>query len=93
MDAAAEIGRNLASKISRHRFSRNERADAERDGRTRVERSILRREREEGKFTFLIQLTTSRIGNPTRSIHTLLLYVMMTIVYSLVPTVLLLTAH
>ena len=48
-----------------------------RDGTTKpVSRGhIFRRERGQGNFVFSVQLTTSRIGNLTRLIHTLL-YVM-----------------
>ena len=46
---------------------KNEQADAGQNCRTR----ILRRERGQGIFFFPVQLTTSRIGNLTRLIHTL----------------------
>ena len=65
MDAAAKVGRN---PVSSTRFSlrfKNEQADAERDGRTRVAKP--NSQARTG--------TTSRIGNLTRLVHTLL-YVM-----------------
>ena len=75
MDAAAEIGRNPASK--HHRFSlmsvENEQADAGRDGRTRLERSNsqARTATTTGEYSFCpVQLRTSRIGNLTRLIYT-----------------------
>ena len=51
----------------------NEQADAGRDDRTRLARpNSQRRERGQGNLDFPVQLTTSRIGNHTRLIHTLL---------------------
>ena len=73
MDAAAEIGRNLVSKHQIQPEYGDEQADAGRDSRTRLARPILRRERRQEIFIFPVQLTTSRIGNLTRLIHTLAL--------------------
>ena len=67
MDAAAEVGRNPVST----RFSlsmEKEQADAGRDCRTRLARPILT-DRETSIFP--VQLTTHRIVNLTRLIHTL----------------------
>ena len=54
----------------------NEQADAGRDGRTRLARPNSQARTGTGKYSFFpVQLTTSRIGNLTRLIYTLL-YVM-----------------
>ena len=74
MDAAAEIGRDPVSKHQIHPEYGDEQADAERDGRTRLARPNSPYG-DKGIFIFPVQLTTSRIGNLTRLIHTLL-YVM-----------------
>ena len=75
MDAAAGIGRNPVSTRFSLRMD-NERADAERDGRTRLARSNSQARTRTGKYScFPVQLTTSGIGNLIRLIHTLL-YVM-----------------
>ena len=74
MDAAAELGRNPVST----RFSLSmEMSRLTRDGTADpVSRDqILRHARGQGDIIFPVQLTTSRIGNLTRLIHTLL-YVM-----------------
>ena len=74
MDAAAELGRNPVST----RFSLSmEMSRLTRDGTAEpVSRDqILRHARGQGDIIFPVQLTTSRIGNLTRLIHTLL-YVM-----------------
>ena len=68
MDAAAELGRNPVSKHQIQPEYGDEQADAGRDG-------ILRHARGQGNIIFPVELTTSRIGNLTRLIHTLL-YVM-----------------
>ena len=68
MDAAAELGRT--------RFSlsmENEQADAGRYCRIRLARpNSQARTRDRGILIFPAQLTTSRVGNLTRLIHTLL---------------------
>ena len=52
---------------------KNERADAGRDGRTRLARPSSQRANEDREnIIFPVQLTTSRIGNHARLIHTLL---------------------
>ena len=71
MDAAAELGRNPVSKhhMEMSRLTRDGTAEpVSRD-------QILRPARGQGNTIFPVQLTTSRIGNLTRLIHTLL-YVM-----------------
>ena len=51
----------------------NEKADAGRDGRRPYRETIFSGANgDRGIFIFLVQLTTSRIGNLTRLIHTLL---------------------
>ena len=77
MDAAAELGRNPVSKYQIQPEYGDEQADAGRDGTAEpVSRDqILRHARGQGNIIFPVQLTTSRIGNLTRLIHTLL-YVM-----------------
>ena len=74
MDAAAELGRNPVSKHQIQPEYGDEQAD---DGTAEpVSRDqILRHARGQGNIIFPVQLTTSRIGNLTRLIHTLL-YVM-----------------
>ena len=70
MDAAAEIGRNPVSKHQIQRQNGDEQADAGRDGTAELV------SRGTGEYSFFpVQLTTSRIGNLTRLIHTQL-YVM-----------------
>ena len=76
MEAAAELGRNPVSKHQiqpeygdEHRLTRDGTAEpVSRD-------QILSHVRGQGNIIFPFQLTTSRIGNLTRLIHTLL-YVM-----------------
>ena len=77
MDAAAELGRNPVSKHQIQPEYGDEQAGAGRDGTAEpVSRDqTLRHARGQGNIFFLVQLTTSRIGNLTRLIHTLL-YVM-----------------
>ena len=77
MDAAAELGRNPVSKHQIQIVGIMEMSRLTRDGTAEpVSRDqILRRARGQGNIIFPVQLTTSRIGNLTRSIHTLL-YVM-----------------
>ena len=67
MNAAAKIGRNPVSKHQIQAEYRDEQADAGRDGETKFPGSIGDRE----LLIFPVQLTTSRIGNLTRLIHTL----------------------
>ena len=74
MDAAAELGRNPASKQQIQPQYAHEQADAGRDCRARLARpnsQARTRTGENSIFIFPIQLTTSRIGNLTRLIHTL----------------------
>ena len=73
MDAAADPGRNPESRHQIQPECGDEQADARRDCRTRLARpefSGANADRE--MFIFPVQLTTSRIGNLTRLIHTLL---------------------
>ena len=76
MDAAAELGRNPVSKHHIKPEYGDEQADA---GRHRLnpsrETKFSGTHGDRGIFIFPVQLTTSRIGNLTRLIHTLL-YVM-----------------
>ena len=86
MDAAAEIGRNPVSKHHIQPEYGDEQADAGRDCRTRLARPNSQARTETGKYSFfLLQLTTSRIGNLTRLIL-LLLYVMHTYVHTNIHT-------
>ena len=74
MDAAAELGRNPGSMHEKIQAEYgDEQADAGRDCRTRLARSISQaRTRTEKKNIFPVQLTTCGIGNLiTRLIHTL----------------------
>ena len=76
MDAAAEIGRNPVSKHQIQPEYEDDQADAGRDASTRLARQNSQAHTGTGKYSsFPVQLTTSRIGNLTRLIHTLL-YVM-----------------
>ena len=76
MHAAAELGRNPVSKHQIQPEYGDEQADA-----TRLARPNSQTRTETGEYSFfLVQLTTSRIGNLTRLIHTLL-YVMTTHTY------------
>ena len=72
MDAAAELGRNPVSKHIRFSLSM-EMSRLTRDGTAEpISRDqILRHARGQGNIIFPVQLTTSRIGNLTRLIHTL----------------------
>ena len=71
MDAAAELGRNPVSKDQILPEYRDEQGDAGRDCRTRLARPNSQALTRTGEYSFYVQLTTSRIGNLTRSIHTL----------------------
>ena len=73
MDAAAELGRNLVSKHQIQPKYGDEQADAGQSPSRETKFSGTYGDR--GVFIFPVQLTTSRIGNLTRLIHTLL-YVM-----------------
>ena len=77
MDAAAELGRNPVSKHQIQPEYHTEMSRLTRDGTAEpVSRDqILRHARGQGNIIFPVQLTTSRIGNLIRLIHTLL-YVM-----------------
>ena len=73
MDAAAELGRNPVSKHQIQPEYRDERADAGRNCQTLLARpnSQARTADREIMLIFPVQLTTSRIGDLTRLIHTL----------------------
>ena len=76
MDAAAELGRNPVSKHQIQPEYGDEQADAGRDCRTMSrETKFSGANADREIFIFPVQLTTSRIGNLTRLVHTLL-YVM-----------------
>ena len=72
MDAAAELGRNPVSKHHIQPEYGDEQADAGRDCRNRLSREtkFSGTNTERGIFIFPVQLTTSRIGNLIRLIHT-----------------------
>ena len=72
MNADAELGRNPVSKHQIQHGYGDEQADAERGDRTRLARpnSLARTGTGNNSFS-LFSLTTSRIGNLTRLIHTL----------------------
>ena len=73
MDVVAEVGRNPVSKHPIQREYGNEQADAGRECRTRLARSNSQARTGTGKYSFpLFQLTTCRVGNLTRLIHTLI---------------------
>ena len=73
MDAAAELGRNPASKHQIQPEYGDEQADAGQDGRTHLVRSNSQARTWTGKCScFPVQLTTRCIGNNSRLIHTLL---------------------
>ena len=72
MDAAAKLGRNAVSKHQIQPEYRDERADAGRNCRTRLARpNSQARTADREILIFPVQLTTSRIGDLTRLIHTL----------------------
>ena len=72
MDAAAELGMNPVSTHQIQPEYEDEQADAGRDCRTCVERpNSLARTQTGIVFFFPVQMTTNRIGNLTRLIHTL----------------------
>ena len=73
MDAAEELGRNPVSKHQIQPEYGDEQADAGRDCRTRLAgpNSQARTNADREIFIFPVQLTTCRIGNLTRLIHTL----------------------
>ena len=72
MDAAAELGRNPVSKHQIQPEYGDEQTDAGRDCRTRLARPNSQARTRTGKYSFFpVQLTTCRIGNLTRLIHTL----------------------
>ena len=81
MDAAAELGRNPVSKHQIQPEYGDEQADAGRDCRKPcLETKFSGTNADRGIFIFPVQLTTSKIGNLTRSILTVLsIYVMVTI--------------
>ena len=82
MDAAAELGRNPVSKHQIQPEYGDEQADAGRVCRNRLARSNSQARTGTEEYYFPVQLTTSRIGNLTRLIHTLL-YVMTILTYIL----------
>ena len=69
MDAAAELGKNPVSTHQIQPEYGDEQADAGRDCRTPLSRPNSQARTRTGKLVF--QLTTSRIGNLTRLMHTL----------------------
>ena len=71
MNAAAELGRKTVSQHHIQPEYGDEQADAGRDCRTRFARPNSQARTRTRKFFFPVQLTTSRIGNHTRLIHTL----------------------
>ena len=72
MDAAKELGRNPVSKHQIQPECGNEQADAGRDCRTHLAKPNSQARTRTGKYYFFpVQLTTCRIGNLTRLIHTL----------------------
>ena len=72
MDAAAELGRNLVSKHQIQPEYGDEQADAGRDCRTRLAKiKFSGANADKEIFIFPVQLTTCRIGNIARLIHTL----------------------
>ena len=71
MDAAAELGRNAVSKHQIQPEYGDEQADAGRNCRIRLARQNSRTNADRELFIFPVQLTTGRIGNLTRLIHTL----------------------
>ena len=72
MDAAAEIGSDPVSKHQIRPEYGDEQADAGRECQTRLARPNSQARTGTGKYYFfLLQLTTSRIGNLTRLILTL----------------------
>ena len=75
MDAVAESGRNPVSNHQIQPEYGHEQADAGRDGRTYLVRTISQARAGQGKKKKNVQLTTSRIGKHPRLIYTLL-YVM-----------------
>ena len=76
MDAAAEIGSNSASKHQIQPEYGDEQADAERDCRTpSCETNFSGANADREIFIFPVQLATSRIGNLTRLILILAIFV------------------
>ena len=77
IDAAAEPGRNPVRKHQIQPEYGDEQTDAGRDCRNRLARpnSQARTRADREIFIFPVQLTTSRIGNLTRSIHTLAIHI------------------
>ena len=73
MDAAAELGRSPVNKQQIQSEYGNEQADAGRHCRTRLARlnSQASANADRKIFIFPVQLTTYRVGNLTRLIHTL----------------------
>ena len=72
MDAAAELGKNAVSKHQIQPEYGDEQTDAGRDCRTRLARPNSQARTGTRKYYFSsVELTTSRIGNLTRLIHTL----------------------
>ena len=87
MDATPELRRNHVSKHHIQPEYGDEQADAGRDGWTRLAGPNSQARTGTGKIIFPVQLTTSRIGNLTRLIHTLL-YVMtiQTYIHTYIPS-------
>ena len=71
MNAAAKLGRDPVGKHHIHPDCRDEQADVGRDCRTCLARPNSQARTRTGIFFPLVQLTTSRVGNLIRLIHTL----------------------
>ena len=71
MDTDADLGRDPGSKHQIQPECRDEQADAGRDYRNRLARPFSGANGYREIFIFLVQMTTSRIGDLTRLIHTL----------------------
>ena len=74
MDTAAELGRNPVSKHQIQPAYGDEQADAGWECRTRLTRPNSQARTRTGKYSFSL-LTTCRIGNLIRFIHTLAIFV------------------
>ena len=76
MNAGAELGKSPVGKHQIQFEYEDKQADAGRDCRTHLARTNSQaRTGTREILIFLVQLTTSRIGNLTRLIHTLAIYV------------------
>ena len=77
MDAAAELGRNPVSKHQTQPEYGDEQADVEREPNPSRETKFSGANADREMLIFCVQLTTSRVGNLTRLIHTLAICVTM----------------